>query len=368
MERRPIRALVVDDSATMRKTLSTILSRDPGIEVVATAVDGLAALRKLARFRPDVVTLDLEMPGMDGMDVLREMVALGEAPVLVVSAYTPRGADLTLTALSLGAVDAVAKPGSGSNGGVEALASELLAKVHAVAGRRWRRPPGVRITDTAIVKPLRRILHPGAARTVVAVGVSTGGPAALNFLIPRLPAELPAAMVVVQHMPVGFTEMLAQRLDQASAVSVREARDGEPLRNGTVLIAPAGRHIRVRHLEPEPIVLLAGGPAVSGHCPSVDVLFHSVAAEFGRRAVGVLLTGMGEDGASGLLAIRRMSGRTLAQDEESSVVFGMPRAAILRGAVDQVLSLERMPEAITAAAARPLEVAAMTAAGAREAL
>ena len=368
MERRPIRALVVDDSATMRKTLSAILSRDPGIEVVATAVDGLAALRKLARFRPDVVTLDLEMPGMDGMDVLREMVALGEAPVLVVSAYTPRGADLTLTALSLGAVDAVVKPGSGSNGGVEALASELLAKVHAVAGRRWRRPPGVRITDTAAVKPLRRILHPGAARTVVAVGVSTGGPAALNFLIPRLPAELPAAMVVVQHMPVGFTEMLAQRLDQASAVSVREARDGEPLRNGTVLIAPAGRHIRVRHLEPEPIVLLSGGPAVSGHCPSVDVLFHSVAAEFGRRSVGVLLTGMGEDGASGLLAIRRMAGRTLAQDEESSVVFGMPRAAILRGAVDQVLPLERMPEAITAAAARPLEVAAMSAAGAREAL
>lgn len=368
MERRPIRALVVDDSATMRKTLSAILSRDPGIEVVATAVDGLAALRKLARFRPDVVTLDLEMPGMDGMDVLREMVALGEAPVLVVSAYTPRGADLTLTALSLGAVDAVAKPGSGGSGGVEALANELLAKVHAVAGRRWRRPAGTRLANTVAVKPLRRVLYPGAARTVVAVGVSTGGPAALNFLIPRLPAELPAAMVVVQHMPVGFTEMLAQRLDQASAVSVREARDGEPLRNGTVLIAPAGRHIRVRYLEPEPIVLLAGGPAVSGHCPSVDVLFHSVAAEFGRRAVGVLLTGMGEDGASGLLAIRRMAGRTLAQDEESSVVFGMPRAAILRGAVDQVLSLERMPEAITAAAARPLEVAAMSAAGAREAL
>ncbi|HLA77598.1 MAG TPA: chemotaxis response regulator protein-glutamate methylesterase [Vicinamibacteria bacterium] len=366
MERRPIRALVVDDSATMRKTLSTILSRDPGIEVVATAVDGLAALRKLARFRPDVVTLDLEMPGMDGLDVLREMVAQSEAPVLVVSAYTPRGADLTVTALSLGAVDAVAKPGPGG-GGVEAMASELLAKVHAVAGRRWRRPPTWRITDAAAVKPLRRILHPAAARTVVAVGVSTGGPAALNFLIPRLPAELPAAMVVVQHMPVGFTEMLAQRLNQASAVQVREARDGEPLRNGTVLIAPAGRHIRVRHLEPEPIVLLGGGPAVSGHCPSADVLFHSVAAEFGRRSVGVLLTGMGEDGASGLLAVRRMGGRTLAQDEESSVVFGMPKAAILRGAVEQVLPLERMPDAITAAT-YPLETAVMSLAGAREAL
>ncbi len=363
MERRPIRALVVDDSATMRKTLSTILSRDPGIEVVATAVDGLAALRKLARFRPDVVTLDLEMPGMDGLDVLKEMVAQSEAPVLVVSAHTPRGADLTVTALSLGAVDAVAKPGAGACGGVEAMAGELMAKVHAVAGRRWRRPPSSRLTDP---RPPRRVLQPGTAHTVVAVGVSTGGPAALNFLIPRLPADLPAAMVVVQHMPVGFTAMLAQRLNQASAVAVREARDGEPLRNGTVLIAPAGRHIRVRHLEPEPIVLLSGGPAVSGHRPSVDVLFHSVAAEFGRRSVGVLLTGMGEDGASGLLAIRRMAGRTLAQDEESSVVFGMPKAAIQRGAVDQVLSLERMPEAITAAA-YPQEAPLMSLAAVREA-
>ncbi len=364
-ERRPIRALVVDDSAVMRKTLSAILSRDPGIEVVATAVDGIIALRKLARFRPDVVTLDLEMPGMDGLDVLREMVAQSEAPVLVVSAHTTRGAHLTVAALSLGAVDAVAKPGSGSPGGVESMAAELLTKVHAVAGRRWRRPIGMRLSADPVVKP-RQPGHPQEAQTVVAIGVSTGGPAALNFLVPRLPADIPAAIVVVQHMPVGFTDMLARRLDQASALTVREARDGEPLRNGTVLIAPAGRHIRVRY-SPEPLVLLGDGPAVSGHCPSVDVLFHSVAAEFGRRSVGVLMTGMGEDGAAGLLAIRRATGHTVAQDEESSVVFGMPRAAILRGAVEQVLPLERIPDAITAAA-RPVELALPSAAVAREAL
>ncbi|MET0551482.1 MAG: chemotaxis response regulator protein-glutamate methylesterase [Vicinamibacteria bacterium] len=343
-ERHRIRVLIVDDSAVMRKLLSTLLARDPEVEVVATAVDGSVALRKVAQLRPDVVTLDLEMPGMDGIDVLREIMHRSPVPVLIVSAHTQRGAAASVTAMEMGAVDVVAKPRLTPGTGLEAMAAELLAKVKAVAGRRWRRPP-------APLSPRRAaVLHArGTARNVVAVGVSTGGPAALAYLLPRLPADLAAAVVVVQHMPEGgFTEMLARRLAQGCGLDVREARDGDALRAGQVLIAPGGRHLRVRRRAHGATALVGGGEPVSGHRPSADVLFESVASDFGSRGLGVLLTGMGEDGAAGLQAIRNAQGRTVAQDEESSVVFGMPRAAIARGAVQQVLSLEKIPAAIVA--------------------
>ncbi len=347
--RRPIRVLVVDDSAVMRKVLSAILQREPGIEVVATAVDGVIALRKCARFRPDVVTLDLEMPGMDGLEVLRKMQGLDDAPVVVVSAHTRAGAEASVNALSLGAVDVVAKPKSGE--GLDRLAAELLAKVKGVAGRRWRRPP--------VAPPARKPSRPAPTADrdrpwkVVAIGVSTGGPAALGCLLPRLPADIPAAFLVVQHMPEGFTAMLAHRLNQACALEVQEARDGDALLPGRVLLAPGGRHMRVRDSFRGPVALVESGPLVSGHCPSVDVMLRSVATAFGERAIGVLMTGMGEDGAVGMEAIRRASGATFAQDEESCVVFGMPRAAILKGAVGEVVPLEQMADAILAAVLRP---------------
>jgi two-component system chemotaxis response regulator CheB len=342
-ERQPIRVLVVDDSAVMRKLLSAVLGRDPGIEVVATAVDGIVALQKLARFHPDVVTLDLEMPRMDGLDLLRQVVRQSGPPVLVVSAHTQHGAAQTLLALEMGAVDVVAKPRDVLKGGIDLLARELLGKVRAVAGRRWRRPRAL----PPPTFPRSRPASVDTARRVVAIGVSTGGPAALGYLLPRLPPDLGAAVLVVQHMPEGFTAMLAERLNLACPLPVSEARDGEPLRSNHIYVAPGGRHLRVGAGEQgSPVLLTASGPRLSSHCPSVDVLFQSVAVELGSRAVGVLLTGMGEDGAAGLLAIRQALGRTFAQDEESSVVFGMPRAAIVRGAVEEVVSLERMPDAI----------------------
>jgi two-component system chemotaxis response regulator CheB len=347
----------------MRKLLTTVLSHDPDVEVVATAVDGVVALQKLVRFQPDVVTLDLEMPRMDGLDFLRQTVTRSGPPVLVVSAHTQQGAAATMAALEEGAVDVVGKPRDVLRGGIEPMAEELLAKVRAVAGRRWRRPSGMEAPRFTGPKAISA----DVAQRVVVIGVSTGGPAALGYVLPRLPPDLGAAVVVVQHMPEGFTAMLAERLNQACPMPVREAQDGEVLRVGRVYIAQGGRHLRIASNNEGPVLLVAGGSPISSHCPSVDVLFQSAAAVFGPKTIGVLLTGMGDDGAVGLESIYRASGPTMAQDEESSVVFGMPRAAIQRGAVDQVLALERIPDAIVAAITAPFrrDTARRTAAAAR---
>jgi two-component system chemotaxis response regulator CheB len=355
---RRIRVLVVDDSAVARKLLSTLLSRDPGIEVVGTAADGSVALDKARRLRPDVMTLDLEMPRVDGLDVLRGLDGVWDGPVLVVSAHTPRDAQLTAAALAMGAVDVVAKPASLIEGGTEALARALIERVRAVGGRRWRR------TKPSVAVAARRPVARAQARCVVALGASTGGPAALAYLLPQLPADLPAAVLIVQHMPEGFTGMLAQRLDESCALRVREARDGELLREGEVLVAPAGRQLRVRGGPTGRLLRLSDEPHAGGHAPSADVLFESLAREYGPDSVGGLLTGMGEDGAAGLLELRRTGALTLAQDEESCVVYGMPRAAVLRGAVDRVLPLERMADALVAQARRVAgRVSARAAAG-----
>jgi two-component system, chemotaxis family, protein-glutamate methylesterase/glutaminase len=335
----PIRVLVVDDSALMRKLIPAILARDPSIEVVGTAMDGAFALKKIEELHPDVVTLDLEMPRMDGIETLRLIMKRAPLPVILFSTHSKEGAYSTLKALALGAVDFIAKPTDAAVGHLEAIADQLVEKIKVAkraAGRKL--PPAVvPIDPPELQKAVRNPLPPSR---VIAIGISTGGPNALQFVLSQIPGDFPASILVVQHMPEGFTEMFARRLDECCALDVQEARSGDLLVAGRVLICPGNRHMMVRRMPRGDMAVLNDGPAVNGHRPSVDVLFHSVAQEFGPMAVGVLMTGMGEDGAEGLGAIKAASGMTIAQSEETCVVSGMPKAAILKGHAKHILPLE----------------------------
>jgi two-component system, chemotaxis family, protein-glutamate methylesterase/glutaminase len=329
-----IRTLIVDDSATMRKLIAAALSADPEIEVVGEAADPLQARDAIKALSPDVITLDVEMPNMNGLDFLERLMRLRPMPVVMVSTLTTRGAEATLAALELGAVDCVAKPS-----GCTPRAFDVLAeKVRAAAGARVRprsAPAGPCEPDAAFAPENR----------VVAIGSSTGGVEALLTLVERLPANC-APTVITQHMPATFTKSFAERLNRSCAADVREARDGDPLAPGKVFLAPGGDS----HLEIDGVTHLRcrvrPGPPVSGHCPSVDQLFESVARVAKARSLGVILTGMGRDGAKGLLAIREAGGRTLGQNEATSVVYGMPKAAFELGAVERQLPLEKIGPAI----------------------
>lgn len=344
---RKTRVMVVDDSALMRRMIPLILQKSPEIEVVATAVDGRFALSKAEKSRPDVITLDMDMPGMDGLTALKHIVRDFGIPVIVVSSMTTKGAELTMKAFELGAMDVIAKPANAISVNIKEIANELIEKVLAIGRSSLsklhldapaERPQGLR--------PIRSSRNKTADQ-VVAIGISTGGPNALTYMLPLLPADFPPAVLVVQHMPAGFTEVFATRLNKLCALEVREAKDGDLVTPGRVLIAPGDYHMKIKKTGLSTIVVLSSRPPVNGHRPSADVLFDSVAAEFGPSAVGVIMTGMGEDGAEGIGEMKRAGGRTLAQDENSSVVFGMPKAAIKRGYVDRVVPLERMAEAIT---------------------
>jgi two-component system chemotaxis response regulator CheB len=330
--------LVVDDSALMRKLIPQILLQDPRIEVVGTAMDGLIGLRKIEELRPHVVTLDLEMPRMDGIEMLRKIMGKHRVPVIVVSAHTKEGASLTLKALSLGAFDFVTKPEEAVSGRMAQIASELALKIRVAMASG---APKMIITLPTSKPQGRRIYStkPRWPSRVVAIGVSTGGPNALQYLMSQLPEDFPGCLLVIQHMPEGFTEMFAQRLDECSAIEVKEAQSGDLLRAGRVLICPGNRHLKVRRMEHGDVAILVDQPRVNGHRPSVDVLFHSVAQEFGSKAIGVLMTGMGEDGAAGLGAIQSAGGFTIAQSPETCIVDSMPRSAIERGFVSKVVSL-----------------------------
>jgi two-component system chemotaxis response regulator CheB len=335
----PVRVLVVDDSASMRAMLNRILSADPAIEVVGLAPEPHAARAMIKELNPDVVTLDVEMPGMDGLSFLEKIMRLRPMPVVMCSTLTARGAEVTIEALRLGAVDCIAKP----TGNPLEIAQNgaLLRRMVKAAARATVRPGPSPVTPVAAAPA-------GAWRdTVIAIGASTGGVEALFSLIHALPADCPPVLVV-QHMPAAFTRGFAARLDRDAHVTVIEPADRTPLRRGTVYIAPGGAthmelsggiagHIRLRAAEP-----------VSGHRPSVDALFRSV-APLGAAAVGVILTGMGQDGAEGLLEMRRAGARTFGQNEASCVVYGMPRAAFELGGVERELSLSALPEAILAA-------------------
>src|SRR5690349_10719579 len=334
-----IRVLVVDDSALMRKLIPQILSRDPQIEVVGTAMDGAFALKKIEELHPDVITLDLEMPRMDGMQTLRLIMRNAPTPVILFSTHSTEGAYSTFKGLALGAVDFVAKPKDAAAGHLDAIADQLIHKAKVAKHAGGRRLPNPEVPEAP--PPRKKAGRPAVApNRIVAIGISTGGPNALQFVFSQIPADFSATILVVQHMPEGFTDMFAKRLDECCSLEVHEARSGDLLIAGRVLICPGNRHMMVRRMPRGDMVVLSDGPPVNGHRPSADVLFHSVAQEFGLMAVGVLMTGMGEDGAEGLGAIKSAGGMTIAQSEESCVVSGMPRAAILKGYANKVIALE----------------------------
>lgn len=342
-----IRVLVVDDSALMRKLIPQILLHDPSIEVVGTAMDGLIGLRKIEELRPHVVTLDLEMPRMDGIEMLRQITRKHRVPVIVVSAHTEEGASLTLKALSLGAFDFVTKPQDAASGRLTPIASELALKIKVAAASG---APKMIITLPPTKPKERRgfSTQPRWPSRIVAIGISTGGPNALQYLFSQLPEDFPGSFVVVQHMPEGFTEMFARRLHESSAIEVKEAQSGDLLLAGRALICPGNRHLKVRRMEHGDVAILVDQPRVNGHRPSVDVLFHSVAREFGGKAVAVLMTGMGDDGAAGMGAVRSAGGYTIAQTLDTCVVDSMPRSAIDRGFVSRVVSLQGLASILQA--------------------
>ncbi|HSZ66703.1 MAG TPA: chemotaxis response regulator protein-glutamate methylesterase [Xanthobacteraceae bacterium] len=340
---KKVRVLIVDDSALMRKLLAAVLSVDEGIEVVGEAPDPFEAREKIKALDPDVVTLDVEMPRMNGLDFLRKIMELRPTPVVMISSLTQAGADTTLEALEIGAVDFVAKPAD--NSAMLQLGGELIPKIKAAAQTRMRRrvPPPHR----------QRRAVGGASSTsdkLIAIGASTGGVEALKAVLMLFPEDVPP-IVIAQHMPERFTAAFARRLDSECRMRVCEAAHDQPIERGNAYIAPGGHHLEVARRGSGLVCALNDGPLVSGHRPSVDALFHSVARVVAPRAVGAILTGMGRDGANGLLAMRRAGCITLGQDEGTALIYGMPRVAFEIGAVESQHGLFDISEAILNACA-----------------
>lgn len=338
MTARRLRVVVVDDSLFMRAAVKKILEADGRFEVVATAKDGQDGVERVVALRPDVVTMDFNMPRMDGRTAVLEIMARAPTPVMMLSAHTFEGARETMEALAAGAVDFLAKPSGEVSTNLEQLAPQLIAKLleiaHAVPRRTDVRPP----TPERPASP--SATWPSSGARICVIGVSTGGPAALSHILPRLPGDLGIALLIVQHMPAPFTAALAERLDALSAIEVREARSGDRPRQALALVAPGDVHLE---LDSQGLVRLHNGPEVNGCRPSADVTLRSAARIYGRRTFGLIMTGMGRDGADGLAAVRAAGGLTMAQDRESSVIWGMPRAAIESGCVAEIISLDEIP-------------------------
>lgn len=338
--KRVIRVLVVDDSSLVRNILSRGLSMDPGIEVVATAADPYIARDRIVQLNPDVLTLDVEMPRMDGVEFLKRFMPQNPLPVVMVSALTQKGKKITLDALEAGAVDFVAKPSTNIARGLNAMLMELRTKVKIASTANvshWKsQKSGVPVKIIQGNKALAE-----STDKVIAIGASTGGTQAITKIITQFPPTMPG-VVIVQHMPAGFTKAFADRLNQLCSMEVKEATDGDRVMSGRILIAPGDYHMTVARSGGIYQVACKQGEKVSGHCPSVDVLMHSVAQNVGSNAVGAMLTGMGRDGAEGMLAMFKMGARNFAQDEASSVVFGMPKEAYERGGVEHLLPLDEI--------------------------
>jgi two-component system, chemotaxis family, protein-glutamate methylesterase/glutaminase len=339
--RSPYKVLIVDDSSLMRQLLTQILSSDPELEVIGTAGDPFVAREKIKSLNPDVLTLDIEMPRMDGLTFLEKLMRGHPMPVVMISSLTDRGAETTLRALSLGAVDYIAKPKLDVSNGTIEQAGDIIAKVKGAAKVRVR---GLGPYET-IPAALPAGYHITATHKVVAIGASTGGTEALKDLLSALPPDFPG-LVMVQHMPEAFTRPFSERLNSLCRIHVQEAKDGDRILPGHALLAPGGHQMQVVRHGMEYAVRVYRGERVNRHLPSVDVLFSSCARQLGKNAIGVLLTGMGADGAKGMLEMKVAEAHTIAQDEATCVVFGMPREAIQLGAVDQVLPLGRIPTAL----------------------
>lgn len=342
-----INVLVVDDSAVVRQVLQSVLNEAPDIHVCAVASDPIFARHHMEKQWPDVIVLDMEMPRMDGLTFLRQLMSERPTPIVICSSLAEKGAELTVQALAAGAVDVVTKPQLGVKGFLLDAKQQFWQIIRAAAASHLNRKPLDVVAKPAVmVRKAPDLVH--LARTtdsIVAIGTSTGGTQALESVLTRLPRTCPG-IVVVQHMPEKFTAAFADRLNTLSQIDVKEAESGDRVIPGRVLIAPGGYHLEIQRSGAQFIAKVFRGPAVNRHCPSVDVLFRSVARHAGKNATGIIMTGMGDDGARGLLEMREAGARTIAQDEASCVVFGMPKEAIKLGAASEIVALDRMPDLI----------------------
>jgi two-component system chemotaxis response regulator CheB len=335
-----IKVLIVDDSALVREVLSRTLSIDPDIQVVGTAANPFIARDKIVELTPDVITLDIEMPKMDGITFLKKLMEFHPMPVIIVSSLTRKGGEMAMEAMDAGAVDVVSKPGAAYS--VGDLGIELVDKIKAAAKVKVTKI----IPETHTKKIEKKNYISETTKKVIAIGASTGGVQAIQAVLTKLPKTTPG-ILIVQHMPEHFTTSFAARMNEICEVEVREAKDGDHLMNGLVLIAPGNYHMTLERSGAVYIVRINQGPLVSRHRPSVDVLFESVANFAGKNSLGVILTGMGADGASGIKKMKETGAITIAQDEKSSIVFGMPKVAIEFGGIDHIVSLEQIAKKIS---------------------
>lgn len=332
-----IKILIVDDSAFMRKLLSDMFAAEPGFTVVDTARNGKDAVDKAKKLKPDVITMDVEMPILDGIKALELIMKEAPTPVVMVSSLTRAGADATIRALELGAVDFIAKT-AGPISSITAIKEELLIKCQAAAKVIVSRLSVIQ-DKRSVVQSIPQKLTMPSDDQIIAIGTSTGGPRALQEVITKLPGNLPCGIVIVQHMPPGFTKSLSERLNSLSSLAVKEAEHNDVIKPGLVLVAPGDYHMTVEREGGKKVIKLNQNSPIGGHRPAVDPLFDSVARCYGKRAIGVILTGMGHDGAKGIQLIKQNQGFTIAEDQSTAVVFGMPKSAIELGAVDRVVPL-----------------------------
>ncbi|MCK4718178.1 MAG: chemotaxis response regulator protein-glutamate methylesterase [Thermoplasmata archaeon] len=332
-----IRVLVVDDSKVMRKLLTDMLEQDKDIEVIGTARNGMDALDQIQSLRPDVVTMDIEMPKMDGLTALQHIMSENPLPVIILSAMDKRQADITMKALDLGAIDFVSKTSGTLSLDIDKIGANLIAKVKIAAEAKLPTPKAVKI-EPIILQAIR----PKRNHGLVIMGASTGGPKAISEVISRLPRDMPCSMIIIQHMPKGFTKSFAERLNWYTSIEVKEAEDGDLLKPGRALVAPGDSHLEVKKGR----IKLTKKPKINYVRPSVDVTMKTAAKAYGANCIGVLLTGMGSDGAEGMKAIKTQGGRTIAQDEETSIIYGMPKAAADLSVTDRIRPLGKIAREI----------------------